>query len=123
MAVTPDVLLGAAKALGQGGAEVDQRNAASRAYYAAYHRCLPLGRYLGLSAERGRGVHRRLLDTLLGSTDPKVKSIAYMLDQCRKLQTQADYRIEGDFSFQDALLAIQQCERIMTRIDALIRRK
>ena len=36
MSVTPDALLEAAKALGRG--EVDRRNAASRAYYVAYHR-------------------------------------------------------------------------------------
>ena len=35
MPVTPDALLEAAKALGRGEAEVDRRNAASRAYYAA----------------------------------------------------------------------------------------
>ena len=35
MAVTPEVLLQAAAALGDGNQEVDWRNAASRGYYAA----------------------------------------------------------------------------------------
>ena len=38
MAVTPQSLLEAAQTLGRGEAEVDWRNAASRVYYAAYHR-------------------------------------------------------------------------------------
>ena len=123
MAVTPDVLLGAARALGRGEAEIDQRNAASRAYYAAYHRCLPFGRRLGLSAEPGHGVHRQLLDTLIGSPDLKVKSIGYRLNECRKLRVQADYEIESDFSSGDARLAIEQCERILIQINALARKE
>ena len=55
MPVTPNALLEAAKVLGRGEAEVDRRNAASRAYYAAWHQCLPIGRSVGLSARRARG--------------------------------------------------------------------
>ena len=115
MAVNPDDLFVAAKALGQGETEVDLRNATSRAYYAAYHRCLALGQSLGLSAEQGRGVHRQLLDTLLSSTDQKVRSVAHMLEQCRRLRVQADYEIETDFSSHDTHVAIKQCEKIMTK--------
>ena len=43
MATTPEALLGAADVLSNGQGEVDWRNAASRAYYAAYHRCQPRG--------------------------------------------------------------------------------
>ena len=123
MSVTPDALLEAAKALGRGEAEVDRRNAASRAYYAAYHRCLPLSRSIGLSAEPGHGVHRQLVDTLTGSSDLRVKSVGYRLNECRKLRTQADYEIEIDFSSRDARVAIAQCERIMSQVDVLARRE
>ena len=64
MPVTPDTLLEAAKAPGRGEAEVDRRNAANRAYYATYHRCLQIGRSFSLSADPGHGVHRQLVDTL-----------------------------------------------------------
>ena len=121
MPVTPDALLEAAKALGRGEAEVDRRNAASRAYYAAYHRCLPLARSIGLSAEPGHGVHRQLVDTLTGSSDLRVKSIGYRLNECRKLRVHADYEIEIDFSSRDARTAIVQCERILVQVDALAR--
>ena len=119
MPVTPDALLEAAKALGRGEAEVDRRNAASRAYYAAYHRCLPIGRSLGLSADPGHGVHRQLVDTLTGSSDLKVKSVGYRLNECRKLRAQADYEIEIDFSSRDARLVIEQCERILGQVGVL----
>lgn len=52
MAVTPEGLLSAAKAMSAGEEEVDWRNATSRAYYAAYH---PVGRSrrtLGRTAAR-----------------------------------------------------------------------
>ena len=54
MPVTANALLEAAKVLGRGETEADRRNAASRAYYAAYHRCLPVGRSVGLSAQPGQ---------------------------------------------------------------------
>ena len=123
MPVTPDALFEAAKALGRGGTEVDRRNAASRAYYAAYHRCLPIGRSIGLSAAPDRGVHRQLVDTLTESSDPKMKSVGYRLDQCRKLRVQADYEIESDFSSRNARLVIEQCERILGQVDALARQE
>ena len=121
MPVTPDALFEAAKALGRGGAEVDRRNAASRAYYAAYHRCLPIGRSLGLSAAPAHGVHRQLVDTLTESSDLKMKGIGYRLNECRKLRAQADYEIESDFSSRDARLVVEQCERILGQVDALAR--
>ena len=54
MAVTPEVLLQAAAALGDGNQEVDWRNAASRGYYAAFHRCILMA-YGSPSAEPGHG--------------------------------------------------------------------
>lgn len=62
MAITPDELLQTADELGQGVRESDWRNAASRAYYAAYHACIPFA-YGTASAEPGhREIARRLTD-------------------------------------------------------------
>lgn len=95
MSVTPSELLEAAKILGRGGAEVDRRNAASRAYYAARHRCLPIGRNIGLAAKGV--VHQQLIHTLTGNPNRTLKSLGYMLEQCRRLRVKADYEIEADF--------------------------
>ena len=118
MPVTPKLLLEAAKALGQGKSEVDQRNAASRAYYAAYHRCLPIAESIGLPAET-KGVHRDLIGTLTKTRDMQVKSMGYMLDQCRGLRVKADYEIQIEFSAENARLVMDQCERILSRADVL----
>ena len=57
MAVNPKQLLDAAHELAEGSREVDFRNAASRAYYAAYHRCRPIAKRNGLrSSDRGSTV-------------------------------------------------------------------
>lgn len=108
MPVTPDLMIEAARLLGRGKAEVDQRNATSRAYYAAYHRCLEIGRRIGLSAEPNRSVHQQFIDTLAGSRNPRVRSLGYRLVECRRLRTEADYEIEGAFSHHDAQLALSQ---------------
>ena len=116
MSVTPTELLEAAKILGRGGAEVDRRNAASRAYYAAWHRCLPIGRAIGL-ATRG-GVHQQLIETLTRSSNRTLKSLGYMLEQCRRLRARADYEIEADFPPEDLRIVLTQSEKILNKADA-----
>lgn len=117
MPVTPQLLLDAAKALAGGEAEVDQRNAASRAYYAAFHRCLPIARRLGLPARPER-VHRDLIDTQKTARDNRLKSIAYMLDQCRKIRVDADYEINAPFTQGETQTALSQCQRIINQADS-----
>ena len=118
MPITPELLLEAAKSLGRGGSEVDHRNAASRAYYAAYHRCRPIAERIGLSSG-SQGVHRNLIDTLTSTRDRRLKSMGYMLDQCRGLRVKADYEIHIEFPADNARLVMRQCERILSQADAL----
>ena len=120
MPVTPNALLDAAKVLGRGESEVDRRNAASRAYYAAWHRRLPIGRSVGLSAQPGQGMHRQLIATLTGNQDRTLKSLGYMLEQCRALRVEADYEIETDFPPEDTRTALEQCEKILKKATALL---
>jgi uncharacterized protein (UPF0332 family) len=121
MPVTPTLLLEAAQALRQGGSEVDQRNAASRAYYAAYHRCLPIAEGIGLVAT-GKGVHRDLIDTLIGARPPKLKSIGYMLEQGRRLRVKADYEIASEFARDQAQTVMGHCEAIFNSADVFERK-
>lgn len=120
MPVTPNALLDAAKVLGRGESEVDRRNAASRAYYAAWHQCLPIGRSVSLSAQPGQGMHQQLIATLTGNQDRTLKSLGYMLKQCRDLRVEADYEIETDFPPEDTRTALEQCERILKKATALL---
>ena len=121
MSVTPRELLEAAGALGQRGSEVDLRNAASRAYYAAYHQCRRLAQDLRLRPAPGSGgVHRRVIDALTGSRDRKLKSLGYMLEQCRKLRVSADYNIDEEFPPGHARTALMQCRKILNRAEAAL---
>ena len=120
MSVTPNALLEAAKVLGRGETEVDRRNAASRACYAAWHQCLPIGRSVGLSVQPGQGVHRQLIGTLTGNRNPTLKSLGYMLKQCRDLRVGADYEIGSDFPPEDARTALAQCEKILNKAAAFL---
>ena len=118
MAVTPRELLEAAAALGQRESEVDLRNAASRAYYTAYHQCRRLAQNPRLRPAPGSGgAHRRVIDALTGSQDRNLKTLGYMLEQCRKLRVTADYDIDGVFLSDDARTALAQCRRILNRAE------
>ena len=120
MPVTANALLEAAKVLGRGETEVDRRNAASRAHYAAYHRCLPVGRSVGLSAQPGQGVHRQLIDTLTGNPSRELKSLGYMLELCRKRRVEADYAIETEFPSEKTRIVLAQCEKILNKADTFL---
>lgn len=116
MAVTPEALLEAAAEISAGVREVDWRNAASRGYYAAYHRCILLA-YDGASAQPG---HRQLIDQL---TDRKAsmqwKQIGYLLQQCKELRVRADYRTTINFERADAKIALDASRRIFHFADTV----
>ena len=115
MPVTPDALFEAARAIGQGESEVDLRNATSRAYYAAIHRCRLLAENLPEPAAHQGGVHRLVIDTLTNNKSWKLKSLGYMLDQSRKLRVEADYDIGSEFRDQDAHTALAVGEKILKK--------
>ena len=119
MPVTPDALFEAARAIGQGESEADLRNATSRVYYAAFHRCRLLVENLPGPAAQHGGVHRRVIDTLTESKSRTLTSLGYMLDQCRKLRVEADYDIESAFRDQDAHNALTVGEKILKKADTI----
>lgn len=119
MAVTPRELLEAADALEQRGSEVDLRNAASRAYYAAYHQCRKLPQ---LPPAPGSGsMHKWVVDTLTASQDNKLKSLGYILEQCRKLRIAADYDIDAKFPSDQTHTAVAQCRKILDKAESILR--
>ena len=121
MAVTPEDLLSAAKAMSAGEEEVDWRNATSRAYYAAYHRCRTLAPHIGPYGGSGGGVHRQLVDELtdIKSYPRLVNGLGYMLDQCRKTRATADYDIDLSFAHADCLSIMELTESILAKANAV----
>jgi len=113
MPITPEDLFSLADTLLGETAEVCHRAAASRAYYAAYHVCLPVGNSIRTDAKPPPGSHRRLLfrfqnyrseDSDLQS---RVRAVGFVLEQARNLRTLADYSLAEDFS---SALAEQSCK-------------
>ena len=114
MAIAPDTLLQAAEEIGSGNREVDWRNAASRGYYAAYHRCILLA-YDHPSAEPG---HSELIHRLTQPTAPVTRrQIGHLLQQCKRLRERADYRTMDDFEPSEAQTALRDGRRIFALAD------
>lgn len=118
MAVTPSQLREGAQKAQVDGSEVERRVAASRTYYAAYHRCRPIAESQGIFADSG-GSHAEVIEALTNGREAKLKSLGYRLKQCRDLRVKADYHIEIDFPVEEAEVVRRQCEEIWTTADAL----
>lgn len=118
MAVSPKQLLDAALELVEGNREVDFRNAASRAYYAAYHRCRPIARNSGLRSSH-RGVHSDVIDALRTASKPRLKQLAQMLARCKALRAKADYTIDKEFRRPEAQTSTRQVQMIFTLADEI----
>lgn len=121
MPVTPAEILDSAIKLGSGEAEVDWRNACSRAYFAAFHRCRQIAEAFEPHVELGRSDTHRLVFDMLSerSRGPAAVGVGYMLDQCRKLRNRADYDIDDEFRLESCMSAIQTSRDIVARADAI----
>lgn len=116
MSVTPDALLAAAVILGRGNGEVDWRNATSRAYYAAFHCCRAVAEQARLSVPETGSGHKGLVDALTRGLNPSsLKSLGYMLEQCRQRRIEADYDIQQLFPRQLAETVLDDCRRILAK--------
>ncbi len=116
MPVTPEDLLQAAVTLGGGNGEVDWRNAVSRGYYAAYHRCLAVAQDARLPVSQATGVHSGLVRALTDGLKPgPIMSLGYMLEQCRKRRVVADYELDAEFSRSVCQTVLGDCRRIFDK--------
>ena len=119
MAVTPQALRDGAQqaALGAGDSEVERRSAASRAYYAAFHRCQPIAHAHPVFVDTGS--HRRVVEAMTGSANKQIKSIGWRLEQCREKRVKADYHLADEFTPAEAQLVSAQCDNIWASADSL----
>ena len=115
MSVTPREILESAVALGNGSQEVDWRNACSRAYHAAFHRCRKIAEGLEPHASTtGRDPHKVVADILKSwSHGASAVALSYKLSQCRKLRNNADYDVEVGFSYASCRAAIATSDAIL----------
>ena len=124
--VTPDELLDAAVALAAGDREVDWRNATSRAYYAAFHRCRLVAAAEGIPEAGTQSAHAGLVDGLTYHRNPRaLRSLGFILEQCRTKRVVADYEIGvyeigADFDRDVAHTVLAESRRIFDRSASLV---
>lgn len=115
MSINIQDLLTLADTLSNGAGECEWRSAASRAYYAAYHKaldaadaCLSANPYAG-------GEHERLTERFKLHSK-KGKQIAYVLIDLKKTRTIADYKLATSFQQADATDFIPRCEVFLEKV-------
>ena len=121
MAVTPQELLRYAESLLQESGELRLRNAAGRAFYAAYHSCLPLYGRLDSGPETREGTHQRIIRLFSEYHGPdesisrRIRALGVMYRQVRDLRSKADYEIESDFTKGEAETVLRTVKSIVER--------
>ena len=98
--------------------EVERRVAASRSYYAAFHRCRPIAQ-AQVIFDDVRGSHAQVIEALTRSRDKKIKGIGWRLEQCREKRVKADYVLAEGFTSGDAKMVSEQCEKIWATAEGI----
>lgn len=104
----------------QGGREIDYRNAASRAYYCAFHLCKNLVETIPISTDNIGTSHQRIIDALAQSHDKRLKSLANKLKVVRELRHKADYKLDIKFSRYEASRALSHTQKITSEVENLL---
>lgn len=118
MSITFKDFLDSAQKLVKSNDEVDHRNAASRAYYAAFHEAKRVSKYSNSMVIKNQGVHEQLIQKLKThpGKDPRshnIRDIGNFFSQCKSYRVRADYHINKNFPNPDALKAISIAEQII----------
>lgn len=126
MAINAEALLKYAEGLLKGSGEIQHRNSAGRAYYAAFHCCRPLAKRLGPQPPKKRITHHEIIRIITGflggpdeETAQKVRGLGPQYKQIRDLRNKADYDIELDFTAGDAQLLLLTAKKIQARTEEL----
>jgi len=122
-----------AESFAQANTEIGYRNAASRAYYCAYHASLVLAEELAFADYiPGRtdkiGAHERLIKriqfgalSLSEGVKQKVSQVAHFLAQAKVLRVKADYKLGIEICKGDCDLTIAYSKKILSLIDDVAR--
>lgn len=100
--------------------EASTRGSCGRAYYAAFVAARDILERAGFTMPR-RGVHARVYDLLIQSSNPDVLARAGDLDQLKTLREDGDYDVGGrtkrPFAAKDSQRAIQLSNAIMISVE------
>jgi uncharacterized protein (UPF0332 family) len=112
--------LGSAQELIQGNREIDYRNAASRAYYSAFHCCKSLVEKLPNTHGSIGSSHQKVVADLLSYPDNRIKKLGRKLEQAKTLRHQADYKLHIPFTRNNAKQVILHVKQILLEIDEIL---
>lgn len=123
MSVTYREFLASAEVLRGGPAEIDFRNAASRAYYSAYHACKSVAEHCPKVTDPGTGSHEALILRFkryprTGPGHEFANKIWYLMDQAKGLRRRADYEISRPFLKGVTETQICNVKRILEQVAA-----
>lgn len=96
--------------------EINNRNAISRAYYAAFHYC---NEAFYSNRQASGGVHARLIDGLIKSTNSADRQIGYILQDIRNRRTIADYELTHEVTPTDRETTIKLATKLIKQISTL----
>jgi uncharacterized protein (UPF0332 family) len=119
MPITPADFLNSSERLVKQATEVDFRNAASRAYYAAYHKSLILGDSIPEPEGDIYGVHARLIRKFLDHPEKTFREVGQQLKNGRSQRTRADYELKDKFKLSQAQMAIDHSRRVFSLIEKM----
>ena len=122
MSVEPEEFSRSAAAIIAGECrEIDFRNAASRAYYAAYHHALSLAIDLEAKATINGGYHELVIKTLTtAGNNPiglKCRRVGILLSTMRQVRQRADYQLDLDFKRSDTESVITTAAAMKVTLD------
>lgn len=97
--------------------EIDYRNAASRAYYCAFHACKKLLEDYPASQRQIGTEHDKTIRELLNHQNKQFKILGNMLQKSKDQRHRADYKLIEKFSIQDGKFVITQVNKILMEIN------
>ncbi|MBI6911034.1 hypothetical protein [Pseudomonas palleroniana] len=107
--------------LGQeGAAEIQRRNAGSRAYYALFHAALQAIRHkeLPLLKVPGAGSHESVIATLC-SMGPSAKSIGESMSRIKRFRHDCDYHVDMPIGLKKTAMQISEAQILIGKLSRL----
>ncbi|WP_111895938.1 hypothetical protein [Acinetobacter sp. MB5] len=102
--------------------EIDYRQVVGRSYYCSFHKVRSKSEELGLPIDAYKGgTHSSLRETLISlrPANPKLKGIAFRLNNFHTLRIVADYKLDIEVTAKSANESIQMCEKILTELSTI----
>jgi len=99
--------------------EINYQNAASRAYYGAFHSCKKLLQDFPPTESQRGAEHEKIIAELLKHQNKQFKILGNMLKMSKDQRVRADYKLAEKFSVQDAKRVILSTKKLLEEIGNL----